>query len=211
MISGKHRVLILLAALASLDPVRAEDTASALIARLGKAPPVTEAFVEFRFSRFTRVPVRSAGTLAYLAPGHLRRIVAEPRAETTTIQDGQIRIERAGQKVRTVALSRVPELDALLGSVSGLLGGDAAALSAGFTIELEGGNGSFALALVPKPKAMARKLARIRVFGSRDRVSCLVFVEPDAEQNIVVLDPGRVPAPGQPVEAEGLLAACARG
>lgn len=212
MISGKRLALILLAGLASPESSAAADaTAEAVIARLGKAPPVTEPFVEYRFSRFTRTPVRSAGELAYLAPGHLRRTVTAPRAETTTIHDGQIRIERQGQKDRTVALARVPELAALLASVSGLLGGDAAALSAGFTITLEGGQGAFALALAPKQAAMARKLARIRVFGHDDGVSCLVFVEPDAEQNIVILDPDLVPADGQPVVADGLLAACARG
>ena len=146
-----------------------------------------ESFVEYRFSRFTRQPVRSQGELRYLGAEQLVRAVTQPRPETSTIGQGMIRIERPGQKVRQVSLKRVPELQALLASFTGLLGGDATRLTPLFTLSLTEATEGFTLRLTPRAAAMQKRISHIDVLGVGSTVSCLVFAEPDREQSIVLL------------------------
>ncbi len=170
------------------DPATsAEADATAAIARFKRVAPMQESFVEYRFSRFTRQPVRSQGELRYLGADQLVRAVTQPRPETSTIGQGMIRIERPGQKVRQVSLKRVPELQALLASFTGLLGGDAARLAPLFTLNFSETTTGFTLKLTPRAPAMQKRISHIDVLGIGSTVSCLVFAEPDREQSIVLL------------------------
>lgn len=188
MISGKRLVPILI--LLGLEALSVGAQAAAiptLISSLKREPPVHEAFVEYRFSRFTKKPAQSRGELQYLGPDHLVRLVETPRPEKSTIRNGMIEIERPKQSTKQYALKRVPALQALLGSITGLLGGDLAVLEQRFALTLEGTEAGFRLTLTPKEPAMQKRLSRIDVLGRERSVHCLAFVEPDAEQSWLVL------------------------
>lgn len=188
MISGKRLVLILLTlSLSGLSAAVSAAPIDELVAALRREPPVHEAFAEFRFSRFTKKPAQSRGELQYLGADHLVRVVASPRPERSTIRQGMIVIERPNQAKKQYALKRVPALEALLGSVTGLLGGDLNKLNQAFSVSLQPSASAFRLQLTPRQPAMAKRLSEIKVMGAGTKVHCLAFVEPDREQSLLVL------------------------
>ncbi|MBK8284677.1 MAG: outer membrane lipoprotein carrier protein LolA [Ahniella sp.] len=212
MISGKRLALLLLAISPTVAhaeaPTGKVGDATAAVARFKREAPMQEAFVEYRFSRFTRQPVKSLGELRYLGADQLVRAVRLPRPETSTIGQGMIRIERPGQKVRQVSLKRVPELQALLASFTGLLGGDAARLAPLFTLDFTESATGFTLKLTPRAAAMQKRISHIDVLGAGSTVSCLVFAEPDREQSIVLLGAKATSVAEGVMDAPALLTFC---
>jgi len=180
-----------------------------------RAPPVSTAFVEYRFSHLLKKPLQTSGTLEYRADGVLARNVDTPYRETTEVTGDQVRIQRAGKPARTLALQRAPQLRVLLGSFRALLEGHFAPLADDFDVTLAEAAPHWTLTLKPRDASLAKHLARIDVFGSADRPGCLEAVEPDGDGAITLLGgpaPGATPAAGGklPTRAE-LERACRTG
>jgi len=213
MISGWNLALALLltgtpeVAPAAAGPIDADVATH--IATLRQTPPVTTPFVEYRFTRFTKRPLRSSGTLHFVGPDHLERIVVAPRAETSVIRGGSIRVSRGGKIVRDLALARVPELQALMQGFTGVLQGDPITLATSFTTALATDPAGFVLTLTPRSSELAKRLSRIDVIGTAAETACMVFVESDGDQSVLVLraDPGMA-EDNTPITAERLINAC---
>jgi hypothetical protein len=149
--------------------------------RLVRTPPVSTDFVEYRFSRLLKKPLRSSGTLEYRADGVLVRNVVAPNREATEVDGEQVRITRAGKPTRTLSLQRAPQLRVLLGSFRALLEGRLTPLQQDFTVTLAEHEANWTLTLAPKDPGLARQLAHIEVHGSGDRPACLEALEPDGD------------------------------
>ena len=154
---------------------------------LQRTPPVTTAFVEYRFSHLLEKPLRSSGTLEYRADGTLARHVDTPRRETTEVTGDTLRIARAGRPDRTLSLARAPQLRVLLGSFRALLEGRLAPLAQDFEITFDDQATRWTLVLAPREPALARHLERITVYGSGDRPACVEAVEPDGDGAFTLL------------------------
>jgi outer membrane lipoprotein carrier protein LolA len=165
--------------------------------QIRRSPPVTTAFVEYRFSHLLKKPLRTSGTLEYRADGVLARKVDMPYRETTEVTGDQVRIARADKPARTLSLQRAPQLRVLLGSFRALLEGRLAPLAQDFDIALDENEAGWTLTLEPRDAKLAKHLARIDVFGSGDRPTCLEAREPDGDGAITLLGvalPGQSPA-----------------
>src|SRR5687768_949436 len=113
MTFGTHMRLAVAATLflTLLHPSRAGNLdADVLIQRLAKPDPETIDFKERRFSALLEEPLAVSGELRYLAADHLERFVQQPYREKTIIHGESVRVERHGEKLRTFALKRAPEL-----------------------------------------------------------------------------------------------------
>jgi Outer membrane lipoprotein carrier protein LolA-like len=155
--------------------------------QLRRTPPVTTAFVEFRFSHLLKKPLRTSGTLEYRADGVLARNVDTPYRELTEVSGDQVRITRADKPSRTLSLQRAPQLRVLLGSFRALLEGHLAPLAQDFDIVLNEDAPRWTLSLKPRDQRLAKHLARIDVFGSGDRPACVEALEPDGDGAITLL------------------------
>lgn len=213
MISGWNLALaLLLTGTADAVPLAADPAVAEVattVAQLRQTPPVTTPFVEYRFTRFTKRPLRSSGTLHFFGPDHLERVLVAPRAETSTIRDGRVRVSRAGKVVRDLSLTTVPELQALMQGFTGVLQGDHAVLMEFFTTTLASDPTGFVLTLVPKSPSMAKRLARIDVIGRAAKAECMVFVDTDGDQAVLLLraDPGWA-QDGSPITVDRLISTC---
>jgi outer membrane lipoprotein carrier protein LolA len=175
-----------------------------------RTPPVSTAFVEYRFSRLLKKPLQTSGNLEYRADGVLARNVDTPYRETTEVAGDQVRIQRADKPARTLSLQRAPQLRVLLGSFRALLEGHFAPLAADFEVTLAEDAPRWTLTLKPRDASLARHLARIDVFGSGDRAGCLEAVEPDGDGAITLLGDGLAAAGKLPTRAQ-LENACRTG
>ena len=159
----------------------------ALERALQRTPPVTAAFVEYRFSHLLKTPLRASGRLEYRADGTLARHVDSPRREITEVSGDTVRISREGRPARTLSLARAPQLRVLLGSFRALLEGRLAPLEQDFEVRLEEQATRWTLTLEPRQPDLARHIERIEVFGSGDRPVCVAAREPDGDGALTLL------------------------
>lgn len=130
-------------------------------------------FVEVRSSRLLKNPLRISGEYRRPDNDTLVREVRQPYQETTTIRDGQARIERDGRAARTFALSRAPQLAGMQASFGALLSGDAASVSRVFTLATSGSREDWRMALTPKETAMQQHLSDITLYGRGAELRCI--------------------------------------
>jgi len=156
--------------------------------QLGRKPPVTTPFVEYRFSHLLKKPLRTSGTLEYRADGVLARVVESPYREVTEVSGDQVRIRRGDKPPRTLSLQRAPQLRVLLGSFRALLEGRLMPLQQDFRVSLVEDAARWTLTLEPRDAQLAKHLARIEVFGSAERPGCLRAMEPDGDGGITLMD-----------------------
>lgn len=152
----------------------------------------TVGFVEVRYSRLLKAPLVVTGTLERGADGSLVRRVADPYRETTVIRGNDVSIEREGAQARRFSLDRAPELQGLLGSIDGMLRGDAGRLNRSFAVTLEGVAERWQVRLVPNDERLRRRLSDVSVYGSDATARCFAMNQPSGDASIIALD---APAP----------------
>jgi hypothetical protein len=173
---------------------------------LARTPPVTTAFVEYRFSRLLRKPLRTSGSLEYRGDGVLARKVDSPYQEVTEVDGDAVRITRGDKPTRTISLQRAPQLRVILGSFRALLDGRLTPLQSDFEISFSEHDARWTLTLKPLEPRLARQLARIDVYGAGDRPGCVEALEPDGDGALTWL--GEVPASDASLDRAGLEQRC---
>jgi hypothetical protein len=171
--------------------------------QLKRTPPVTTAFVEYRFSHLLKKPLRTSGTLEYRADGVLARKVDSPYHELTEVSGDEVRITRGDKPTRTLPLQRAPQLRVLLGSFRALLEGTLVPLQQDFDITLDEAAPRWTLTLKPRDAQLAKHLSSIEVFGNGDRPGCLQALEPNGDGAITLMsDTPAAPTTAPPTRAE---------
>jgi hypothetical protein len=159
-----------------------------LVQRLAREAPSTVAFTEARFSKLLREPLVVSGELAYLGAGNFDRRVTSPHRETTAVRGNTVRIEREGQRARSLVLERAPELEGFLTAFSALLAGDFTSLERSFAIAADGDEaGDWALELTPLDERARRRVIVIRIYGNGDELRCLATNDTKGTGSVVML------------------------
>ncbi len=146
--------------------------AAAIIRQAAARPGDRMHFTERRSNALLTQPMAFEGYVAMQGDGTLVRVVEKPFEETATIDGERATITRDG-RTRSVELSRGGRGVAYLRTLYALLRGDAAALKERFQMNVSGDRERWQLTLVPSDRALARRLSRIVVAGSHDRVDSI--------------------------------------
>jgi hypothetical protein len=187
----------------------AELSPHALIRSLARPAPAAVAFREVRFSALLDRPLIVAGELRYSGPSSLDRIVTEPYREETAIRGESVRIERDGERPRTFALKRAPELRGLLSAFSGLLAGDPEAVARNFEIAVTGATDGWRLTLAPSDARARQRLTELTMTGAGDEPRCFSMLTADGAHSVMLLGP-EAKQPLEPtISAADLQARCA--
>jgi Outer membrane lipoprotein carrier protein LolA-like len=174
-------------ALATVPVAASARTLAELEKALVRPPPQSTPFIEYRFSRLLKRAAVASGTLEYREAGVWLRTVEAPRPERAEIANDEIRMRRGDGPERRVALSRAPQLRMLLDSLRALLDGRITRLGEEFEITLASRETAWGLRLVPRDPALARKVARIDVYGTGDEPACIEVAEPDGDASFTLL------------------------
>lgn len=118
-------------------------------------------------------PLQVSGLYRRPDAATLVRQVQQPYQETSTIADGQVRVQRAGRAERVFALGRAPELASLQDSFAALLAGDLATLEKSFSLTSSGQPGQWQLQLAPRAPALAARLRQLVLHGSGNELRCI--------------------------------------
>jgi hypothetical protein len=222
MIFGKliHRRILLIAALLCLGipPTHAAEPAPAsaadlnaqeLIRSLARPAPASIAFKEVRFSALLDQPLIVSGELRYAGTETLDRIVLQPYREETTIRGESVRVAREGERPRTFALKRAPELRGLLSAFSALLAGDPAAVERNFSVSAEGSRDSWRLNLTPSDAQARRRLSSLMMSGHGDEPICFWMRSGEGARSIMLFGPHAEQQIEPTITADELEARCA--
>jgi hypothetical protein len=190
------------------QPALAVPDAAGLIAGIARTPPASIAFAEARFSSLLREPLIVSGELAYRGPGNLERRVTEPYRETTAIRGDSVSVEREGEKPRTFALQRAPELKGFLSAFDSLLAGDAAALMKAFMVAASGDDAAWSLELTPIDARARRRVRAIVIHGSGAEPRCFATLDTQGGGSVMLLGAAAAVPVDSATSLDQLLARC---
>ncbi|HTI94905.1 MAG TPA: LolA-related protein [Rudaea sp.] len=190
--------------LAATPPPDAAD----LIARLKRPVPASTAYTEVRFVHQLTRPLILRGELDYGGADKLGKRVDAPYRETTTISGDNVTVTRADRTPKHFDLERAPELKALMGGFSALLGGDAAALATLYTISLVDNTGSWTLTLTPHDAAPSAHLREFVIDGAGNEPHCFTLQQANGDASVMLLGPLAAAKLPQPPTTAALATLC---
>ena len=182
--------------------------ASALIARLKRPVPASTAYTEVRFVHQLTRPLVLRGELDYGGADKLGKRVDVPYREVTSICGGAVTVTRADRSPRHFDLERAPELKALMGGFSALLGGDASALATLYTIVLVDNGNDWTLTLVPRDAVLAGHLRDFVIDGTDAEPRCFTLHQGNGDASVMLLGALAAAKLPQPPSVAALATLC---
>jgi hypothetical protein len=135
-------------------------------------------------------PMRSSGTLSFVAPDRFTKTTLEPRAESMEVDGNQVVLRRGG-RTRQVGVDSIPELGALVDAVRGTLSGDSKTLERQFRVELGGDAARWLLALTPKDARLAKQLRSIEIAGQNGDLRSVELRMTGGDRSLMLIEPIR--------------------
>ena len=190
--------------LAAPPPPDAAD----LIARLKRPVPASTAYTEVRFVHQLTRPLILHGELDYGGADRLGKRVDAPYHESTTISGDNVTVTRASRTPKHFDLERAPELKALMGGFSALLGGDASALSILYTLSLVDNADGWTLTLTPRDVALSAHLKAFVIDGAGNEPHCFTLRQANGDASVMLLGPRAAMKLPQPPTVATLTTLC---
>lgn len=182
--------------------------ATDLIARLRRPVPASTVYTEVRFVHQLTRPLVLRGELEYGGAGKLGKRVDAPYRESTTISGDNVTVTRTGRTPRHFDLERAPELKALMGGFSALLGGDAAALAALYTLSLVDNTDGWTLTLTPRDAGLSAHLREFVIDGAGSEPRCFILRQTSGDASVMLLGALAAAQLPQPPTTAALAAMC---
>ena len=170
-------------------PIEGPDNAAAverILARIAAYAKHETRFVEQRYLRFLDEPVESSGRLRYLPPNRLERLTDKPKPEAMILDGDTLSMTRDG-KTRSLGISQLPAVGALVGSIRDLLAGDRAAIQRRYRAIAQGDDGNWQLVLLPSDSGLAELVTRIVVAGQGERMATIEILQADGDRSLMTL------------------------
>jgi len=147
-------------------------------------------FVERRYLKMLSEPLKSSGTLTYVAPDRLEKVTLWPRPQRMTVDGDRLSIAPGPDgNPKTLSLATQPEVDAFVEAIRGTLAGDLPALERFYTVGLVGNWSDWALRLEPKAAAARKLLASVLLKGQAAGVQTIDIEETDGDRTeMIILD-----------------------
>jgi hypothetical protein len=183
--------------------------AQGLIASLARPAPSVIDFAEIRFSPLLREALIVSGVLGYSGLQSLDRRIVKPYREDTEIRGNAVRVRREGEPERSFALTRAPELQALLNAFTSLLAGDHANVERNFQVTVTGNTELWRMSLVPRDARLARRIKQIRIDGRSDLPQCFSILNDKDSASVMLLGAAAQVELPQPLTLEWLERKCA--
>ncbi len=192
MITGAERfagvVLGALLALACSSAAAADWGVADLMRTLAQVKQAKGRFVERRDLAALTAPLRSSGTLVYVAPGRLEKHTTKPAPESLTLEGERLTIEKIeGGPKRVLNLPDYPVLWAFVESIRSTLAGDLGTLNRFYRVELAGRPAQWRLVLVPIEPRMREVVREIRIDGSADWIGSISVFEAGGDRSTMTI------------------------
>jgi hypothetical protein len=187
-------LLAALLALACLPCRAAEQGADSgwdlvqLMRSLGQVKVAKGRFVERRDIAALTAPLRSSGTLVYVAPGRIEKHTLKPAPESLILEGDRLAIGRLeGGPARVLNLPDYPVLWAFVESIRSTLAGDLGTLKRFYRVELSGKQSQWRLVLTPVEPKMREVVSEIRIEGRGDWIGSISVLEAGGDRSTMTI------------------------
>jgi len=189
------RTLIAAASLlASLSATSAQWSVTDLMSALAARGSAEATFTELRYVPVLDAPVRSSGTLRFVAPDRIEKRTIQPRVESLVLAGDQLTLTQ-GPKSRTLALSDLPDNGLAIASLRGTMAGDLTTLRRGWNVALHGERQGWVLDLTPESGAVAKFIESVQIEGREDQIDRIEIRQADGVRSVMQVTPVRAAAP----------------
>jgi hypothetical protein len=145
-------------------------------------------FVERRDLAALTAPLRSSGTLVYVAPGRVEKHTVRPAPETLVLEGDRLTIEKIeGGPKRVLNLPDYPVLWAFVESIRSTLAGDLGTLERFYGVELSGQRSQWRLALKPVEPKMREVVSEIRIEGRGEWIGSISVLEAGGDRSTMTI------------------------
>lgn len=159
-----------------------------LMSLLGQRRHGQVSFVETDYLAILDRPLKSSGVLVYDAPDRLEKRTLRPKRESLVLQGDELTARR-GHRTYHMQLSAYPQVAPLVDAVRDTLAGNEAGLQRVFRVSLAGPLTDWKLRLVPLEPALAHKVSRIEISGTRDEIRSVEILQVDGDRSVMTLAP----------------------
>jgi outer membrane lipoprotein-sorting protein len=145
-------------------------------------------FVERRDIAALTAPLRSSGTLVYVAPGHVEKQTLKPAPESLVLDGDRLTVGKTeGGPARVLNLPDYPVLWAFVESIRSTLAGDLGTLERFYRIELTGRRSQWRLVLTPVEPKMREVVREIRIEGRGDWIASISVFESGGDRSTMTI------------------------
>jgi hypothetical protein len=176
-----------LLALASLHAA-ADWGVAELMAALAARGDADATFTELRYVPVLDAPVKSSGTLRFVAPDRVEKHTLLPRAESLVLSGDQL-VLRQGQRTRSLALADLPDGGLAIASLRGTLAGDLAALRRGWVVTMRGDRRQWTLELTPSSASLAQYIEAVQIDGRLEQIERVEIRQADGVRSLMLVTP----------------------
>jgi hypothetical protein len=191
MITGAERIALaaLLALVCGAAPAaEAQWGVEELMRSLREVKTAKARFVERKDLAALTAPLRSSGTLIYVAPAHLEKHTLKPSPESLVLEGDRLTIAKIeGGPGRVLNLPDYPVLWAFVESIRSTLAGDLGTLSRFYRVELSGKESQWRLALRPVEAKMRDVVSEIRIEGRGNWVGSVSVLEAGGDRSTLTI------------------------
>jgi outer membrane lipoprotein-sorting protein len=173
-------------------PAAAQWSVDDLMAALAARGSADATFTENRYVPVLDAPVKSSGTLRFVAPDRLEKHTLQPRAESMVLAGDQLTLLQ-GQRTRSLALGDLPDNGIAINSLRGTMAGDLAALRRGWNVTLHGERRIWTLSLTPLSAAVAQYIEAVMIEGRQDQIDRIEIRQADGVRSVMQIVPAAKP------------------
>jgi outer membrane lipoprotein-sorting protein len=171
---------------AASDPVVPEAAdLSSLLAGMRSATGVVANFTETKEIKLLSAPLESTGTIYFLPPGRLARVITSPGRSRLIVDGDKVRFEdETGSKAMELAGSVIARQ--LIDSFVVLFNGDEKRLRELYHATFSTAGGTWRLRLVPRSMPLSRMIGSFDLTGRGARIERMEATEPDGDRTITL-------------------------
>jgi hypothetical protein len=155
--------------------------ARALLAAFARMPGLEARFEEEKHLALLAAPLRTRGTLYFMPPGHLARVVEGPEGSVVTISPTELRMADADGE-QTIDLRSNADVRAFVTSLVCVFTGDEAELERSYALAYDRDAEGWTLTLTPREPPLSEMMRELRLRGSGRAVKELLMREPNGDR-----------------------------
>jgi len=156
---------------------------SALLRGMRSAPGVIAQFSETKELALLSAPLESTGTIYFVPPDRLVRVVTTPGRSRLVVDGDKVRFEDDNGR-KALDLSSSPMARQLIDSFVVLFNGDEERLKQLYNTEFSANGRAWRLKLVPRSAPLDRMISSFDLSGTAARIDRMEAVEPDGDRTV---------------------------
>jgi hypothetical protein len=145
-------------------------------------------FTERRYMKMLTEPLKSMGTLAYVAPDKLEKVTLWPKLQRMAVDGDRLVMEPGPDgNPKVLSLAAQPEIAAFVEAIRGTLAGNLPGLERFYDVSLQGDLANWSLRLQPRGETPRKLLDSVLLKGRGPQIETIDVKETDGDRTEMII------------------------